>query len=141
MREKFGEPGNGMTSDAGENILEPDEWIDSYALTGSHEAAQDCGRLAAFITAKENPVLTAHCYAADRALGGVMPLPGLCRVWILGMLRFGRISDLREYETRHNHRPSKKASSESVGWKRSGVAPDGAACPSAFSLSCISAWR
>lgn len=77
---KFGEPGNGMVRDARENILEPDEWIDSDALTGSHKATQHRGGRAAFITAKKYPVVAAHRYAADGALGSVMPPPGLCRV-------------------------------------------------------------
>ncbi len=50
------------------------------------------------------------------------------------MLQSGRISDARDCKTRHNHRPSKKARSESVGRKRSGTAPDGAACASAFGM-------
>ena len=72
MWQKLGEPGNGMIGDAGEYVFEPDERIDSNALTGSHEAPQHRRRLAAFITAKENPVVATHCYGADRALGGVV---------------------------------------------------------------------
>ena len=37
VRQKLGNPGNGMIGDAGENIFEPDERVDSDALTGSHE--------------------------------------------------------------------------------------------------------
>jgi hypothetical protein len=46
--------------------LSQTERIDSNALTGSHKAPQHCRRLAAFITAKENPVVATHCYGADR---------------------------------------------------------------------------
>ena len=70
--EKFGEPGNGMVRDAGQNVLEPDEWIDSDALTGSHKAAQQRGGRAAFITAKEHPVVAAYRYPADGALGSIV---------------------------------------------------------------------
>jgi hypothetical protein len=35
--QKLSNPGNGMIGDAGENIFEPDERIDSDALTGSYE--------------------------------------------------------------------------------------------------------
>src|SRR5262249_27448453 len=72
VRQKLGNPGNGMIGDARENIFEPDERIDFDALTGSHETPQHRGGLAAFITAKEHPVVAAHCYTADRALGGVV---------------------------------------------------------------------
>jgi hypothetical protein len=54
-----------MTSDAGENIFEPEEWIDSDSLAVSHEATHSCGGPAAFITTKENPVIAAYCYAAE----------------------------------------------------------------------------
>ena len=53
MRQKLGNSGNGMISDAGENIFEPDERIDCDALTRSHETPPHRGGLAAFITAKE----------------------------------------------------------------------------------------
>jgi len=72
VRQQLGEPVNGMIGEAGENVFEPDERIDSGALTGSHETPQHRRGLAGFITAKENPVVAAHCYAADRPLGGVV---------------------------------------------------------------------
>src|SRR5258708_38359232 len=55
VRQKLGNPGNGMLGDAGENVFEPDERIDSDALTGSHETPQHRGGLAAFITAVRLP--------------------------------------------------------------------------------------
>ena len=61
-----------MIGDAGESVFEPGERIDSDALTGSHETPQHRRGLAAFITAKEYPVVAAHCYAADRPLGGIV---------------------------------------------------------------------
>src|SRR5204863_9371970 len=72
VRQKLGEPVDRMIGDARESVLEPDKRIDSDALTGSHEAPQHRGGLAAFITAKEHPVVPAHCYAADRPLGSVV---------------------------------------------------------------------
>lgn len=101
--------------------------------------------LAAFA---QTPVVQAVFNSTDNSmnlcpgtLATIMPIPGLCRVKITWMLDRRRISHSRDRETRHNHKASKKASSESVGRKRSGTAPDGAACASAFSLSCMSAWR
>ena len=37
VRQQLGEPGNRMGGDAGEDVLEPEEGIDSSALAGSHE--------------------------------------------------------------------------------------------------------
>src|SRR5579872_7306192 len=37
MRQQFGEPGDGMGSDAREDILEPGVGIDSHALARGHE--------------------------------------------------------------------------------------------------------
>jgi len=76
---------------------------------------------------------------AASGICGVMPTPGLCRAGIVQTLRFRRISDSGGSATRHNHRLSRKASSESGGRKRSGTALDGVACASAFSLSRMSA--
>ena len=79
--------------------------------------------------------------AANAASGicRVMPTPGLCRAGIVQTPRGRRISDSGVFVARHNHRLSRKASSESVGRKRSGTALDGVACASAFSLSRMSA--
>src|SRR5580658_3883736 len=132
---------NGIGCDPQQHVFEPGERFYPDTLAGSHEAPQDRRGLTALVAAKEGPIATTNRHTADGSFGGIMPTPGLCRAEILWMLRSGRISDPRDCETRHNHRPSKKARSESVGRKRSGTAPDGAACASAFSLSCISAWR
>ena len=72
MRQKLGEPVNGVIGDARERVLEPGEGIDSDALTGSYETPQHRGGLAVFIAAKEHPVVAAQCYAAYRPLGGVV---------------------------------------------------------------------
>jgi hypothetical protein len=40
MRQKLGDPVNGMSGDATEDILEPGEGVDENALAGSYEAAQ-----------------------------------------------------------------------------------------------------
>ena len=37
VREKFGEPGDGMSTEAGQHVIEPGEGIDSYTLAGCHE--------------------------------------------------------------------------------------------------------
>src|SRR5207302_9742377 len=72
VRQEFGQSGNGMGGDAGEDILEPGEWIDSSPLTGSREAPQHGCRLAALVAAEERPVVSAGCYLAARALGCVV---------------------------------------------------------------------
>jgi hypothetical protein len=137
--QQFGEARDGVRADAGENVLEPEERVHSHALAGGYEAAQDGGRPAPFVATKEHPVGAANRHAADGALGGIMPPPGLCRAGSLRMHRFRRISGSGVSVTRHNHRLSRKASSESVGRKRAGTALDGVACASAFSLSRMSA--
>jgi hypothetical protein len=71
VRQKLGNPGNGMIGDTGENIFEPDERINSDALTGSYETPQHRGGLATLITAKEHPVVAAHCHHAS-----ILPMSG-----------------------------------------------------------------
>src|ERR1039458_5273797 len=66
-REEIEKPGNGMSGDAGENILEPGEWIDSGPLTGRYETPQYGCRLTALVTAKEDPVVAAYRLTADCA--------------------------------------------------------------------------
>src|SRR5579859_4004396 len=61
-----------MISDAGEDVLEPGEGVDSHTLAGSHETPQHRPRRAALVAAKEHPVVAAYRHAADRALGGVI---------------------------------------------------------------------
>src|ERR1017187_5898147 len=56
-----------MSGDAGENILEPGEWIDSGPLTGRYETPQYGCRLTALVTAKEDPVVAAYRHTADGA--------------------------------------------------------------------------
>jgi len=72
VRQKLGEPRNGMIGDTRENVFEPGEWIDSDVQTRSHETPQHRRSRAAFIAAKENPVVAAHCDAAYRPLGSVV---------------------------------------------------------------------
>lgn len=48
-------------------------------------------------------------------LDGIMPPPGLCRAETAPRLGCRRISDSGTSLTRHNQRPSRNASSESVG--------------------------
>ena len=73
--------------------------------------------------------------------GDVMPRTGLCRVRGARRLLFGRISNVCCTKHRHNHRPSRKESNESAGWKRSGARPDEVVWASARSLICMSACR
>ena len=80
VREKFGDPGDGVVGDARQDILEPGERVDAHSLTGGRETAQHRGRLAALIATEEDPVVAADRHTTDRAFGGVMPTPGLCRV-------------------------------------------------------------
>src|SRR3974377_1267201 len=61
-----------MGGDAGQDVLKPQEGIDPSPLAGRHETPQHRGRPAAFVAAKEYPVVAANGYAADRALGGVV---------------------------------------------------------------------
>jgi hypothetical protein len=75
-------------------------------------------------------------YAA-RGINQGMPTPGLCRHGELG----SRSTDMRATCSRHNQRPSRKASRRSGGRYRSGTTPDGLAWASARSLSCISACK
>jgi len=84
----------------------------------------------------DNNICTAARGSAD-----VMPLPGLCRVGVAEQRLLRRISDFRGEVCRHNHRLSRKASKGSGGRNRSGVSPDGVACASARSFSCMSACR
>src|SRR5262249_40392682 len=72
VRQDLAESGNRMCGDSGKDVPEPTEGIDSNAVTGSHETPQHRGGLAAFIAAKEYPVVSADGHAADRALGGVV---------------------------------------------------------------------
>ena len=57
VRQKFGKSRNGMICDAGENILEPGERIDSDALTGGYETPQHRGGLAALSLPKNIQLL------------------------------------------------------------------------------------
>src|SRR5690349_23688480 len=65
--EEFSNPTNGMRGDAGENVFEPGEGLDSHPLTGSHETPQYRGSLAAFIAAKEDPIVATNRHTADHA--------------------------------------------------------------------------
>jgi hypothetical protein len=55
---QLGETGNGVSGDAGKDIMEPEEWIDAHALASSHEAAQHGGGLAALVAPEKDPVVT-----------------------------------------------------------------------------------
>jgi len=72
VREKFGDPIDGMRGNAAENILEPGEGINASTLAGSYEAAQHRGGSTADIAAKEQPVGAADCDTADALFGAVV---------------------------------------------------------------------
>ena len=72
MRQKLGNPGDGMLGDAGENVFEARRKDRLHALTRKPRNSASPRRSCACITAKEHSVIAAHCYAADRALGRVV---------------------------------------------------------------------
>jgi hypothetical protein len=78
---------------------------------------------------------------AARGSAKIMPTARLCRVGVAEQCLARRISGFRGVVCRHNHRLSRKASKGSGGRNRSGVSPDGVACASARSFSCMSACR
>jgi hypothetical protein len=78
---------------------------------------------------------------AARGSAKIMPTARLCRVGVSEQCLARRISGFRGVVCRHNHRLSRKASKGSGGRNRSGVSPDGVACASARSFSCMSACR
>jgi hypothetical protein len=49
VREKIVQPGNRMIGDAGENVFEPEERINSHPLTGGYEAPKHGCSPAAFV--------------------------------------------------------------------------------------------
>ena len=77
-----------------------------------------------------------RAYAA-RGISSGMPTSGLCRQFAIG----SGSTDVRPIFSRHNQRPSRKASRRSGGRYRLGTTPDGLAWASARSLSCMSACK
>jgi hypothetical protein len=141
VRQEFFEPPDRMFRDAPEHIAEPDKRIDPDEFAGRNEAAQDGGSPASVVASEKSPVIPTHCEAPQRPLGAVMPRAGLCRVSGARRLLLGRIANLPCAKNRHNHRPSRKESNESAGWKRSGARPEEVVWASARSLICMSACR
>jgi transposase len=125
------------------------EWLQSTRAKLSQKSAvagainYGLGRWPAFVRYCDDGALEIDNNAANAAggIGRVMPRPGLCRVNERGGPVSGRFSRLLASESRHNQRPSRKASKGSVGWKRSGLSPDGVEWASARSLSCMSACK
>jgi hypothetical protein len=72
VRQKFGEPRDGVSRDARQNILESGKRIDSSLLTRGHETAQHRGRFATLIAAEKYPVVAADGHATDRAFRSVV---------------------------------------------------------------------
>ena len=85
----------------------------------------------------EEPPFPSHRRRPDRILNEGMPTSGLCRHSEFG----ARSTYVRIRCSRHNQRPSRKASRRSGGRYRSGTMPDGSAWASARSLSCMSACK
>ena len=75
MGKKFGEPCNGVAADTGKDVFEPRERIHADALAGSDETSQHGGGPAAFIAAKEHPVVASNGHPADGALAALCRLP------------------------------------------------------------------
>ena len=111
----------------------------------------DAGQTIAY-TLKNWTALTRYCSDGDLPIDNnivtaasgsdyVMPRAGLCRVSGARRLLLGRIANLPCAKNRHNHRPSRKESNESAGWKRSGARPEEVVWASARSLICMSACR
>ena len=71
MRQKVGDPIDGMAGNAAEDIFEPSDWINSNPLAGSYETAQHGSRAAAHITAEKQPVAT-----TDRHPAFILPISG-----------------------------------------------------------------
>jgi hypothetical protein len=67
-----------------ESPLNQRKRIDTDALAGSHKTPQYRSGLSVFITAKEDPVVAAYCYAADRALGAVVVDLEICVLSVAG---------------------------------------------------------
>ena len=72
VRKKLGKSGNRMGSDAGEDVFEPGEGVDTNPLTRGQKAPQHRGRVAAMVAAKEDPVVAANRDTANGTLGGVI---------------------------------------------------------------------
>ena len=96
--------------------------------------------LTAFLREPNAPLDNNLCTAASGS-AKIMPRAELCRIEGETPLIFGRISDVSCSTFRHNHRPSKKESSGSVGRKRSGARPDEVVWARARSFSCMSACK
>jgi hypothetical protein len=80
-----------MAGNAGKHVFEPPEKIDAGTLARGCEAPQYRAGLAAFMAAEEYPVVASQSHAADRAFGGVMPTPGLCRAFAKDRSILGRL--------------------------------------------------
>ena len=72
MRQKLGDPIDGMGGNAAEDIFEPSEWINSSTLAGSDKAAQHGSRSTADIAAEKQPVATTYCDPADALFSPVI---------------------------------------------------------------------
>jgi hypothetical protein len=70
--EEFGEPADRMIRNAGEDVFEPREGIDTHPLAGSDKATQQRSCAAALVAAKEDPIVATDGDTPDRTLRGVI---------------------------------------------------------------------
>jgi hypothetical protein len=111
--------------------------IQPIFLSCLHHAINDGAGAGSLWSITKEPIFSANYKRLDGAFRPRMPTSGLCRYGEPG----SRSSDFRARDSRHNQRPSRKASKRSGGRYRSGTRPDGLACASACSFSCISACK
>ena len=71
MRQKLSDPGDGMGSDAGKDVLEPGEGFDTNPLARRRKTPEHRSRFAALVAAEEGPVV-----AADRQHASILPISG-----------------------------------------------------------------
>jgi hypothetical protein len=72
MRQKLGDPIEGMAGDAVEDIFEPSEWIKASTLAGSDKAAQHGSRPTAGIAAEKQPITATYRHHAS-----ILPISGM----------------------------------------------------------------
>lgn len=72
MRQKLGDPIDGMAGNAAEDIFEPSEWINAGTLAGSDKTAQHGSRPTADIAAEKQPIAATYRDTADALFSPVI---------------------------------------------------------------------
>ena len=103
-----------MRLDAEQHVGKVSHGVDAVHLAGCDERVEACQVLAGVIAAHEEEVLAPERDDTECAFEGVMPRPRLCRAALAGPRRT-RAACRR---SRHNHRPSRKATSNRLGIPR-----------------------